>query len=151
MEVVSNTRSNTESNPTSRKDGGKLSMTKPLVFSTLWIFAVLNYLYCDVLSLMDSTFLKQYLAGKVGEMQVNQGFLLGAGVLMEISISMVLLSHILPYRFNRGANMVAGLITTGVQIATLFMQPTGYYIFFSIFEIVATASAFVLAVRWSKE
>ncbi len=132
-------------------DGRSLPITKQALFSAIWIFAVLNYLYCDVLSLMDSGLLKQYLAGKINGMQVNQGFLLAAGVLMEISISMVLLSRILPYRWNRGANIVAGLITTLVQVATLFMEPTGYYLFFSTFEIAATASVVVLAIRWSKE
>ncbi len=34
--------------------------------STLWIFALLNYLYCDVMTLMDSNFLKQFMDGKVG-------------------------------------------------------------------------------------
>jgi Family of unknown function (DUF6326) len=33
--------------------------------SLLWIFVTLNYLYCDVLSLMDSSILKQFLAGNV--------------------------------------------------------------------------------------
>jgi hypothetical protein len=34
--------------------------------STLWIFAMFNYLYCDVMSVMDPSFLKQYLSGSVG-------------------------------------------------------------------------------------
>src|SRR5258706_4538425 len=33
--------------------------------STLWIFVMLNYLYCDIVSLMDSELLKQYLTGNV--------------------------------------------------------------------------------------
>jgi len=47
--------------------------------STLWIFATLNYLYCDVVTLMDPGLLKQFLAGNVGGMDVSQGFLLAAG------------------------------------------------------------------------
>lgn len=45
--------------------------------SMLWLFATLNYLYCDVVTLMDPEKLKQFMAGSVGGMQINQGFLLG--------------------------------------------------------------------------
>jgi hypothetical protein len=124
-------------------------MDRKVVLQTIWIFAVLNYLYCDVVSLMDAGLLKQYLAGKVGTMDVNQGFLLAAGILMEISISMVLLSRVLNFKANRWANIIAGIITTLVQIASLFAgPPTMYYVFFSIFEIGATAAVVWLAWNW---
>ncbi len=123
-------------------------MDKKSLLSTIWIFAVLNYLYCDVLSLMDPGLLNQYLAGSVNGMKLDQAFLFAAGVLMEISISMVLLSRLLPYRINRWANIAAGAITTAVQIGTLFVGPSYYYIFFSVFEIMATSSIVVLAIRW---
>src|SRR6266545_4486085 len=101
--------------------------------STLWIFAMLNYLYCDVVSLMDAGFLKQYMTGNVGAMHITQGFLLGAGILMEIPTAMVLLSRVLGYKANRWANIIAGLIMTIVQLSTLFVDtaPTAYYMFFS--------------------
>jgi len=63
---------------------------KKVLLSALWIFVVLNYLYCDVLSLIDAHRLKQFLTGHVEGMDMTQGVLLGASVLMEISISMVL-------------------------------------------------------------
>ena len=126
-------------------------MTKKALLSTIWIFAVLNYLYCDVLSFMDAGLLKQYLTGRVNGMTVSQEFLLAAGFLMEISISMVLLSRVLPHQINRWTNVVAGTITTLAQVASLFVGPTGYYLFFSAFEIAATTSVVVLALRWSKE
>ena len=126
-------------------------MTKKALLSTIWIFAVLNYLYCDVLSFMDSGLLKQYLTGRVNGMTVSQEFLLAAGFLMEISISMVLLSRVLPHQINRWTNVVAGTITTLAQVASLFVGPTGYYLFFSALEIAATTSVVVLALQWSKE
>lgn len=123
-------------------------MDRKQLFSTLWVFVVLNYLYCDVESLMDANLLRQYLTGTVGGMQMSQGMLLGAAVLMEVSISMVLLSRLLPHKANRFANMGAGALTTLVQVATLFMQPTLYYLFFSVIEIGCTLGIFVLALRW---
>lgn len=126
-----------------------LALNRKALLSTIWIFAVLNYLYCDLLSLMDASTLKQYLTGTVGGLQFTQGFLLGAGMLMEISMAMVLLSRVLPTRANRLANIAAGIITTAVQIGSLLMgQSTIYYWFFSIIEIAATASVVWLAWTW---
>ncbi len=117
--------------------------------STLWLFATLNYLYCDVVTLMDPQKLRQFAAGTVGGMEITQGFLLGAGVLVEIPIAMVLLSRILKHQPNRWANVIAGLVMTAVQIATLLpSQPTPYYVFFSVVEIATTALIIGYAWKW---
>lgn len=118
--------------------------------STLWLFATLNYLYCDVVTVMDPQKLKQFAAGTVGGMEITPGFLLGAGILVEIPIAMILLSHILKYKPNRWANIVAGIIMTVVQILTLLSSsPTIYYVFFSIIEIATTALIVWYAWKWS--
>ena len=117
--------------------------------STLWVFATLNYLYCDVLTLMDPAKLKQFLAGRVGGMNITQGFLLASAVLMEISLAMVLLSRLLKYRTNRAANLGAGVTMTAVQVATLFLgSATAYYWFFSIVEIACTSMIVWYAWNW---
>jgi hypothetical protein len=109
--------------------------------STLWIFVMFNYLYCDVLALMDAESLKGFLNGNVGGIDVTQGFLLSASILMEIPMAMVLLSRVLNYRANRWANIIAGTLMTVVQISSLFFgsSPTSYYVFFSVIEISCTA------------
>lgn len=124
------------------KEGKRLSL--------LWIFAMLNYLYCDIVTLMDPGQLKQFLSGSVEGMQIDQAFLLGASVLMEIPIVMVLLSRTLAHRPNRLANIIAGTIMTAVQLATLLSgTPTPYYIFFSIVEIATTLFIVQYAWRWT--
>src|SRR5260370_38369696 len=96
--------------------------------STLWLFATVNYLYCDVVSLMDPHLLKQYLAGNVGGLSVTPSFLLGAGVLVEIPMAMILLSRILGSRANRWANVGARALMTVVQAAPLLGgKPSLYY------------------------
>ena len=47
----------------------KMDMKSKL--STLWIFVSLNYLYCDVSSLMDPELLPQYLRGNVHGLQFS--------------------------------------------------------------------------------
>ena len=44
--------------------------------SAVWLFAVLNYLYADVVALYDPTFLRQLMTGAVGSVQFTQGLLL---------------------------------------------------------------------------
>src|SRR5215204_6546152 len=61
-------------------------MDMKLKLSTLWTFATLNYLYCDVISLMDPELLRQYYTGNVNGLAFTPGFLLGAAILIEIPI-----------------------------------------------------------------
>ncbi|HVN55997.1 MAG TPA: DUF6326 family protein [Anaerolineaceae bacterium] len=128
------------------------SRNRQAVLSTLWIFVMFNYLYCDVMSLMDPAFLKQYLAGNVGGIQISASFLLGAAVLMEIPISLVLLSRVLSFPANRWANIIAGAIMTLVQLSTLIFgsATTIYYLFFSAIEIACTAFIVWYAWKWPK-
>lgn len=116
----------------------------------MWIFATLNYLYCDVVTLMDPDKLKGFLAGSIGGVDVGPGFLLGASVLVEIPIAMVLLSRVLDDRAARSANLIAGTVMTVVQLSSLLIgAPTPYYLFFSAIEIATTALVVRSAWRWS--
>jgi|GraSoiStandDraft_56_1057294.scaffolds.fasta_scaffold302386_2 hypothetical protein len=134
----------TTNKTTERKD-------RKVILSTLWIFATLNYLYCDVLGLMDPGLLRQYLTGSVNSIHITQGFLLGAGILVEIPMAMVLLSRVLSYRANRWANVAAGSVMTVVQCLTLVLAPSqAYYIFFSILEIGCTLLIVWYAWTWPR-
>jgi hypothetical protein len=109
--------------------------------STLWIFATLNYIYCDVVTLFD----------KAGTFNYNQGFLIGAAILVEIPIAMVLLSRLLKYRASRWANIITGTLMTIIQAVTLFVAtPTPYYAFFSIIEIASTIVIVWYAWKWNQ-
>lgn len=120
--------------------------------STLWIFVTLNYLYCDLIGLMDSNLLKQYLTGNVEGLVINESFLLYAGILMEIPIAMVLLSKVLSKRANCWTNLIAASIKTLVMIATLFVGIfTNYYLFFAIIEISTTLFIAAYVIRWMKQ
>jgi hypothetical protein len=117
--------------------------------STLWIFAMFNYLYCDIVSLMDPELLGQYLAGNVDGLHITPGFLFGAAVLMEIPISMIVLSRVARPRASRWLNIVAGAVMTIVQSATLLVgTPAMYYAFFSVIEIACTALIVWYAWHW---
>lgn len=112
--------------------------------STLWLFATLNYIYCDVVTVMDPA--------HHSPIALTQGFLLGASVLVEIPIAMVLMARVLPYSANRWANVIAGGLMVLVQVASLFVSvPAFYYVFFSVIEIATTALVVWFAWRWVNE
>ncbi len=126
----------------------KQTNDRRVILSTLWIFVTLNYLYCDVLGLMDSEILNQFLTGIVDGLVIDKNFLLGGAVLMEIPIAMVLLSRILNIKINRWANIVAALIKTAAMVLSLFVgSPTGYYTFFAMIEISTTL--FIVWYAWT--
>jgi hypothetical protein len=124
-----------------------------LTLSTLWIFATLNYLYCDILGFFDANILNKLLTGYMGSIQLTQGFLLASSVLMEIPISMIVLSRVLKYNVNRWANIIAAAVMTVVQTSSLFSgtTPTLYYIFFSLIEISCTLYIAWYAWKWVKQ
>ena len=62
---------------------------------------------------------------------------------------MVLLSRVLTYRVSRWTNIVAGILATAVQFASLVITPPAmYYLLFSILEIAGTASIVWFAWTW---
>jgi hypothetical protein len=113
--------------------------------SLLWIFYMFNATYIDLTTLYYSVFINQK-----PKVHYTQLFLLGAAVLIEISIAMIVLSRILKYRANRRANISAGIFLTGVQFVTLFVgTPTLAYAFLSIILIATSAVIVWLAWTWS--
>jgi hypothetical protein len=120
---------------------------RQLVLSGLWTFATLNYLYCDVIGLMDANMLRKYQSGTVDGLKISEGFLVGATLFMQVPMSMVFLSYGLNPKASRIANISAGTLMTAVQTATLFVgKPTPYYLTSSIIEIATTT--FITAYAW---
>lgn len=123
------------------------------VLSALWIFATLNYVYADVFNLyfgpvLQKEVTKQLLEGHIGSIQITEGFVLFFAVVIETAIAMVLLSRVLPYRFNRWANIgVAVLQTASVAFSLIGARPTLYYAFFAVIEIACTV--FILWYAWT--
>lgn len=128
-----------------------MNLDKKVLLSTLWIFAVLNYLYADVLSLMNPTRLDEFMNGVVGGMTITPMFLFIGGVLMETAIVMVLLSRVLKYKWNRITNILAGIIHTLAVLASLFVGTAEmFYVFFALIEIATTSYIIFLAWTWKE-
>jgi hypothetical protein len=124
--------------------------TKDKLF-TLWIFVTVNYIFCDIFSLFYSENLKQIMSGAMGGMDITEPFLFAFSVIMELPMLMIVLSRLLPYKFNRLANIAVGIFMTLVQTATLFGDNMLHYVFFSIIEITTTIIIVWIAIRWKNE
>jgi len=121
--------------------------------SVLWIFALLNYLYADVVALFA-------IAGSGQHFQpLSPWALMGSAVLMEIPIAMILACRLLPFRANRLANVIAGGIVTLVNGFLTFVPPlAGWgrppafaaYLFFATIETVCTSVIIWQAWTWSE-
>src|SRR5689334_25082897 len=85
--------------------------------SLFWIFALLNYLYADVIALFA-------IAGSRNSFApLSPWALMASAVLMEIPIAMIVACRLLPFRANRLANIIAGSILTLVNGVLTFGPP----------------------------
>ncbi len=119
------------------------------VVSSLWLFVILNYLYCDLLGLMYPEDLQGFLDGKVGGLVIDQPFLLYAAILMTVPMASVLISRIAAHRFARIESIAAAVVMTLVQLATLVFgtPPTLHYLYFSVIEVATTIAIVWVAAR----
>ena len=121
--------------------------------SLFWIFALLNYLYADVVALFAI----------VGSPNLADAphlppwALMGSAVLMEIPIAMIVACRLLPFRANRLANIIAGSILTLINGFLTFVPPLfgartpalPEYLFFATIETVCTSVIVWQAWTWS--
>ena len=103
--------------------------------SMLWVFVMFNMLAADVISFLDGAFLRGLLEGRAGDVEISGAFLLAAAIMIEIPISMIVLSRVLAGRWDRIANVVAAAFTA----AFVMFGGSGslHYVFFASVEIAA--------------
>ena len=127
------------------------NLDKKVLLSTTWIVLTVNYIFCDVFTLMHAPDLKMILQGKAGDLEMTQEFLLSFGIIMEIPMLMILLSRVLPFRINRVLNIVFGIFLGFVQGWSMTVgDNTLHYYFFSVVEVSLALSIAWLAIRWKK-
>jgi hypothetical protein len=123
--------------------------------SLFWIFALLNYLYADVLALWDVV--GSLNVADAAHPHLPQWALAGSAVLMEIPIAMIVACRLLPFRANRLANIIAGTILTLVNGFLTFVPPLfgartpalPEYLFFATIETMCTSVIIWQAWNWS--
>ncbi len=89
------------------------------------------------------------MTGTVNGVQLAEQTMLVAGIMMEIPIVMMLFSRVLPYRANRWANIVGGLIGIGFVLITDMHDLDDY--FFAAVQSVTAVVIIWLAWTWSEQ
>jgi hypothetical protein len=120
-------------------------MDTKVLLSTLWIVVMINMLKADILSLYIPGEAEE-VARTAGETPITQ-LMLGGAIMMEISIVMIILSRVLPYRLNRWANIVASIITIAFVVGGGANYP--HYIFIAAVEVVCLLLIIWFAWKWS--
>jgi hypothetical protein len=115
----------------------------PTRLSLLWIFIMFNMVFADILSFIYPGGLKEVMTGYAGGVHITPGFLLGAAIVTEIPIAMIVLSRVLKHGANRWANIVAGVVTIAYVIGGGSLNQL-HYLFFAAIE-----SACALLIVWS--
>ena len=129
---------NTSATPTKKID------TKVLL-STLWVVVMINMLKADILSL--------YIPGVTDEMASFAGetpiplLMLGAAIVMEISIIMIILSRVLKYGVNRWLNIITAIITIAFVVGPGSSYP--HYTFIATVEVVCMLLVVWFAWKWT--
>jgi hypothetical protein len=129
---------------------GKLNTRVLLVI--LWVFYIVNFMYCDTLLKMEPGVLEGIMSGYTadGTVKITAGFLLGTAIMFELPFLMIVLSWVLKYRANRWANIIAATLYVVVQIGSLYLGvPSPMYIFYSTVEVAALLIIVWNAWKWS--
>lgn len=105
---------------------GQFFKNRRNTYSSLWAFASLNYLYADLVGLMDKNQLTQYYTGNVNGLEITPNFLTGAAAFMQIPLANVFLPQLIKNeRTLRWVQIASASFMTLAQGATLFIgKPT---------------------------
>ncbi len=118
--------------------------------SALWVAVMLCYIYGDLFSVYKPGFIEEIIAG--GVPLGSQISLVGAAIMMTIPAIMVFLSLTLKVKANRWANIILGIIYTGIMLFTMLLPGVwAYYIFLGIVEVVLTVLIIGHAWKWPKQ
>jgi hypothetical protein len=127
-------------------------MSTKTLLSILWVFLTVNFIFCDVFSLMHAPDLKNIMDGKIGDIEITQEFLLAFAIIMEIPMLMIVFSLVLKHKINRILNLVFAAFLIIIQGWSLTTDDNSlHYIFFSIVEILALIIIFQRAWIWKSE
>lgn len=121
-----------------------------LKLSALWISMLFVFVYVDLFSLYRADVRKDLDAGRLGDFDVGQGFLVGVTAYIAIPSVLLFLTLVLPVRIARLANIVV----PGVYLVTVVVSAFDDWVYFvlgSVIEAVLLAAIAYLAWTWPRE
>jgi hypothetical protein len=125
-----------------------------LILSALWVAVTFCSVFEAILGFLKPGYLKGVMAGEIDGIPVTQVVLVGNATMMVIKSVMFFLSLTLPYPIISWANIILGILFTGVILMTLSYYFTkkvktwAYYYVFAATEIVLYALIIWHAWKW---
>jgi hypothetical protein len=116
-----------------------------IVLSTLWIFVLINMIYADIIGMLRPGYLEML---DCYSKELDKVTVLVFSVLMEVPIAMIVLSRLLPTRYNRIAHVIAVPVTVIYVIFGGLTDPPYSYIFFAAIEIFTMIVIAWMALRY---
>jgi hypothetical protein len=141
--------------PISSNRGRSADETR-VTLAFLWVWALFNYVYGDVLQIfaifMHPGLQAQLESGNFGGIPLNDNATFVMAAVMELSLAMVFLSWRLPYRANRIANITIGSLFTVIMGLILFgpgrVPPISGYTLYGLIEMGITVAIVATSWRW---
>lgn len=121
-----------------------------LKLSALWVSAMFLYVYVDIFGFYKPGTIENILVGRVWQLDITQGWALGAMVLMTIPSLMVTLSLVSPVRVARWANVVVASLFVLVTIGMSVDETWAFYLFGSVVETVLLLLVIWYAWTWPR-
>jgi hypothetical protein len=110
--------------------------------SVLWLFWIVAFLVQMMLVLFEPGVIEQITAGEMAGIQITPELMLASAIMMLVPLVMAFLSLTLKDLINRWANVVLGIVYTGLCLFDLIgslAQLSAYAILMFISKIVASA------------
>ncbi|MDH3682347.1 MAG: DUF6326 family protein [Acidimicrobiia bacterium] len=90
--------------------------------SSLWIFVQLSTLVQEMHEIVEPGWIDEVRGGTLNGTDITDELLVGAGLVMQIPLLMIVLNHVLPAHINKWANTVIALITA-IALLTMTSDP----------------------------
>lgn len=110
--------------------------------STLWIVVLINMIFADIFSIMVELVNKDTLHIP-GDVKVIMAI---AAIVTNIPILMIYFARVLPYKPNRWANIIAGILTIIYIVGGGDMAP--HYIIIAAIEVICLLLIIVSSLKW---
>jgi hypothetical protein len=120
-----------------------------VLLSTLWIVVMFNMLKADVLSLYIPNSAEEVARTSASTGTPIPQLMLGAAIMMEISIVMIILSRVLKYGVNRWVNISASILMIAFVVGGGVSYP--HYIFIAAVEVICLLLIIAFAWMWRSD
>jgi hypothetical protein len=141
---------NTSNHKTMTLEDAKIDVKIRL--SALWVTLMLFYIYADILGFYTHGIIEGVISGEVGGIPITQGFLFVMAIWMALPSLMVFLSLVLKANANRWVNIIAGILSLAVLIATFLVGDISLrYTFQASVEVLLIVAIIWQAWKWPQQ